>query len=265
LFRIDRRLVNLAGTKYIKLQKEVDDIDVEDEDPEVDAEGESPDAAASAAAMVQEYLSEAETKVNKEKEQILEAAREEAAIIIITAREDAEEARKKAWQEGYTEGAAEGKRSYDKQLAEKISEDDQMLARVLEEIHEERERTYAAMEEEVINLSLEIVKKIINPAEEAVGGVFTSLIKNALKQMSTDGKIIIRVSPVEYERFFSSGAAVIELDSGVVVTASVLRDVSLNEGDCIIDTDNVTVNAGIDSQLKYVKLAFESANQYEPD
>ena len=89
--------------------------------------------------------------------------------------------------------------------------------------------------------------------------MFTSLIKNALRQVSTDGKIVIRVGPVEYERFFSSGSAVIELGSGVAVTASVLRDVTLEEGDCIIDTDDMTVNAGLESQLKYVELAFKEA------
>ena len=111
----------------------------------------------------------------------------------------------------------------------------------------------------------EIVRKIINPPAEELDDVFISLIKNALRQMSTDGKIVIRVGAAEYERFFSSGAAEIELDSGITVKATVLRDVSLNDGDCIIDTDDVTINAGIDSQLQYVKIAFERANQYEPD
>jgi len=83
--------------------------------------------------------------------------------------------------------------------------------------------------------------------------------------MPTEGKIVLRVGSKEYERFFSSGAATLELDSGITVNASVIRDVSLNEGDLIIDTDDVTVNAGLDSQLQYVQIAFERANQYEPD
>jgi len=98
-----------------------------------------------------------------------------------------------------------------------------------------------------------------------LGDVFTSLIKNALRQMPTEGRIIIRVGAAEYERFFSSGAAEIELDSGVVVKASVLRDVALNNGDCIIDTDDVTINAGLESQLQFVEIAFERATQYEPE
>ena len=259
MFRIERRLVNLSGKKTTK------PIDDDDDITEVAAEDEIPDAAASAEAMANEYISAARGEAEVEMEEILDEAREQAAKIIFKAREDAEEEHKRAWQEGYQEGSEEGRRSYDEQTTEKIRQDDEALKRVLDEIYDERERTYAEMEEEVINLSLEIVRKIINPAEEALGDVYTSLIKNALRQMSTDGKIVIRCGPAEYERFFSSGAAEIELDSGAIVKATVLKDVSLNEGDCIIDTDDVTINAGVDSQLQFVKLAFERANQYEPD
>jgi len=257
LFRIDRRLVNLAGTKIHKLGA--------DDDYEAGAEGEFPDAAASAEALANEYLSAAEREANERMMELLNNARQEAELIITDARAEAEVLREAARAEGFDEGSAEGLRVYEEKLAEKIHEDDEALKRVLDEMQDERERAYEELEGEVVNLSLEIVRKIINPPEEAIGDVFTSLIKNAMRQMSTDGKVVIRVSPYEYERFFSSGAATIELDSGVTVTAAILRDVSLNEGDCIIDTEDVTVNAGIDSQLQFVKLAFERANQYEPD
>jgi len=257
LFRIDRRLVNLAGTKFNRQGT--------DEAPEVGAEGEFPDAAASAEALANEYLSAARIETESKIDEILADARDKAAQIILDARDDAEETHKKAWQEGFEEGSDEGRRNYEKKTTDKIREDDETLKRVLDEIYEERERIYGELEGEVTNLALEIVRKIINPAEDELGDVFLSLIKNALRQMSTEGKVVIRVGPAEYERFFSSGAAVIELDSGVTVKASILRDVSLDDGDCIIDTDDVTVNAGIESQLKYVKLSFERANQYEPE
>jgi len=257
LFRIDRSLVKVSGIKFKNFDA--------DDKSEVGAEGDVPDAATSAEAMFNQYLSAAEIEINEQKDKILEQARDEAATIIYQAREDAAEERKKGWQEGFEEGSQKGKSEYDEKLAIKIAEDDEALKRVLDEIYEERERTYNEMEEETTNLALEIVRKIINPPAEELDDVFISLIKNALRQMSTDGKIVIRVGAAEYERFFSSGAAEIELDSGITVKATVLRDVSLNDGDCIIDTDDVTINAGIDSQLQYVKIAFERANQYEPD
>jgi len=259
LFRIDRRNVKISGTIYNKFDAE------EKETPEVEAEAELPDAATSAETLVNEYLSAAEIEMREKEEKVLEKAREEASQIIWDARDEVEEDRKRAWQEGFQDGSEKGKQEYDEKLAVKIREDDESLKRVLDEIYDERERTYKELEAETTNLALEIVRKIINPAEEELGNVFTSLIKNALRQMSTDGKIVLRVGATEYERFFSSGATEIELDSGAIVKAAVLRDVSLEDGGLIIDTDDVTINAGLESQLRYVELAFERANQYEPD
>ena len=259
MFRIDRNLVKVSRIKF----KNFDD---DDETPEVDAEDDDiPDAATSAEMMVNEYLQAARSETEAKMEQILENARDQAAQIVLDAREDAETERQRGFREGFEEGSEEGKRAYDEKTEAKIKEDDESLKRLLDEMYEERERTYNALESEVLNLAIEIVKKIINPAEDELENVFMSLIKNALRQMPTEGKVVLRVSPKEYERFFSSGATKIELDSGATVTASVLKDVSLDDGDCIIDTDDVTINAGINSQLQYVRLAFERANQYEPD
>ena len=258
MFRIDRNLVKVSRVKFKNFDSdEVSEVDAEEED--------IPDAATSAELMVNDYLRAARSETETKMEQILESARNQAAQIVLDAREEAEEERQRGFREGFEEGSEEGKRTYDEKTGAKIREDDETLKRLLDEMYEERERTYSALESEVTNLAVEIVRKIINPAEDELENVFMSLIKNALRQMPTEGKVVLRVGAKEYERFFASGAAKIELDSGVTVTASVLRDVSLNDGDCIIDTDDVTINASIDSQLKFVKLAFERANQYEPE
>jgi len=262
LFRIDRSLVKVSGLRINRFDAdEKTEVGAEDATTSV-----SPieDYTSRAEAMVNEYLSAAEAEMNEKVEKILDDAREQAATIIFQAREDAEEQRAKGWQEGFEEGSAKGRQHFDDELNKKINEDDEALKRVLDEIYDERERTYNELEDEVTKLSLEIVRKIINPSEDELGTVFLSQIKNALRQMATDGKIIIRVGASEYERFFSSGAVEIELDSGTVVKAAVMRDVSLEDGDLIIDTDDVTINAGLNSQLQYVKLSFERANQYEP-
>ena len=260
MFRIDRNLVKVSRIKF----KNFDD---EEEAPEVDAEDEDdiPDAATSMEMMYNEYMQAARLETEEKMDKLLEDARHQAAQIILDAREEAEEELRRGFRKGFEEGSDEGKRSFDEKTEAKIQEDDKTLKRLLDEMYEERERTYSSLEGEVTNLAIEIVKKIIYPAEDELENVYMSLIKNALRQMPTEGKIVLRVGAKEYERFFASGAAKIELDSGTVVTASVLRDVTLEDGDCIIDTDDVTINAGIESQLQFVKLAFERANQYEPE
>jgi len=236
---------------------------------EVGAQGDDPEAVTSEkideTPSYQDVMMQYESEAEAEAQEIINVAKEKAAQIIEDAQDEIEEQRKRAYDEGFAEGDNEGRQVYEAKLDEELRENEASLKNVLDEIARERERSFIEMENDIVNLAVEIVKKIINPAEEELNNVFITLIKNALRQMPTDGKFIIRVAPGEYEKYFSSGSAAIELDSGTTVTASVLRDVSLEDGDCVIDTEDVTVNAGVNSQLNYVKLAFERANQYEPD
>ena len=252
MFRIDRNLVNLATARYVNVEGEA----------AAGAEGVPPDASASAAYMMaqaqqtaeqaQQTVADAEATAAK----ILDTARDEAALLMVTSRDEAEERRRKAWQEGYADGAKEGKSAFEEKYEQKVREDEEMLKRVVSELYDERERMYEGLEDEVVALTFQIAKKVFGMAGDEDEKLFESLIRNALKQVAPEGKIIIRVSPAEYERFFSSGSAVFELDRGITLTTSILRDTALEKGDCIIDTEDETINAGIDTQLEAIRLAF---------
>ena len=247
MFRIERRLVNLGTARTLQVDSETGAL----------LEGEDEDLLSSASYVnpvlsAQEILDDAKDKATH----IIEEAREETATMILAAKEEAEESRNRAWKEGYSQGVEEGKRSYDEKLSQDMKSNSQSLKRVIKELYDARERIHSKLEKDVVDLSLQIVKKIINPAEEALNGVFEALIKNALKQTASDGKIMLRVSIADYDRFFSTGNAVFELEGGVKVTASVLRDTSLDEYDCIIDAESSTANAGLDTQLRLIELAF---------
>jgi len=260
LFRIDRNYVRLAAMRSVQLRNVdaeiINEADVEPE-PAREQYSDLSVKTAQAVLLAEKMISEAKAKA----ERIVMDAKSEVTALLLSARDQAEEDRRRAWQEGFAEGSVEGRHSFDEQLAEKLRINDESLRRVLDELYDERTRTYDGLENEVVALALEIVKKVINPSEEEYGGIYKSLIRNALKQINPDSKILIRVGPVEYDRFFSSGNTIIELDSGVTVTASILRDVSLGEGDCVIDAEEATINAGLDSQLKYIKLAFDKVER----
>jgi len=253
LFRIDRNLVKLSTMRSLSSDNE--------SIGEAAAVGIYPDAAVSMAdialAQAQEIIDEAEQKANERAARIVDEARDDVAMLMVNAREEAEDIRRDAWQEGFADGSEEGRRSFDEKLAAKISEDDEKLRRVLQELNDARERVYEGLEKDVVELAMGIVKKVIDPVGDDFGGVFEALIKNALKQINPDGKVVLRVCTADYERFFPTGNARFELDEGVTVSASILKDSMLGSGDLIIDTGDVTVNAGVDTQLKYISLAFE--------
>ena len=256
MFRIDRNYVHVAATRLVQIAA----IDTEDRIEEYKRKEAMATTLSRADFISREIINEARIKA----ERMIRDAQNDVEALLVTVGERAKEDRRRAWQEGFAEGSIEGKHSFDGQLAEKMRLDDTILKGFMDKINDERERTYSGLEDEVKALALEVVKKVIDPAEEELEDVFESLIRNALKKLNLEKSVTIRVSPEEYDRFFPSGNAVFNLDSGTTVTASVVRDVALNELDCIIDYEGATVNAGLDSQLKYIKLAFNDAKNDVP-
>ena len=248
MFRIDKNFVNLSSGRSVSIDNEAGTADAEGVEQDI------PTASAIIDAAVEEAISKAETQA----EEILNAARNEAEELMQSAREQAEQAFVRSRSEGFEQGEAEGLEQGRSLYEKKILEDDDKLSKVLEEIYLEKTRMYNDFEDKITALSLDVVRKIINPAEEELGGVFEALVKNALKQIKLTERIVIRVAPAEYERFFASGNAVFDLQAGITVTATVLKDISLSDFDCVIDTEYETINAGLESQLKYLQLAFDS-------
>jgi len=261
LFRIERNLVKLGSKLAVRVDKETGGL-VEDKDQPVEDEPleEAPEMNVPQYHInTEEVINEARAKAKhiiedarNEAENIIQKSEDEAKNIIQKSEDEAEENKRLAWDEGYAAGVVEGKESFD----DKIIECEESLKRVMLEFHEAKERAFVDMQDELAGLALSIVRKIINPADEEMTGIFESLIKNALRQIAPDDKVMLRVSAADYERYFPEGSTVFELGSGVTVSASILKDISLNEFDCIIDKDDSTVNAGLETQLKHVELAF---------
>ena len=228
-------------------------------------------AQAEAQAAARQIIEDAESEAEEAAGKIVGDARDEAAAILLEAREQAKEEQRAAVEEGFAAGNADGHaRGYEDGLAKgneegrkdydaKIEEDDRQLLGIISDIYREIELSEAELENGVTELSLDIVRKVIDPSD-AGSGVFESLIRNALRQIRTDRKIVIHVGQDEFKRFFPSGSAVFQLDGGVTVKAAVVEDQTLGEGDVVIDAEEETINAGLETQLQAIELAFSRAD-----
>jgi len=300
LFRIDRNLVNLSTTRFVMIRNEspaaagmsAADAGAEDEmsdlgqtlSESVQTEGgeesspgsgtrggDATSGAGGAQTKTQEaarrIIEDAEAEAQAAAEKIVGEARDEAATILLDAREQAKkdylaaeeegfaagnaDGHAKGYEDGVAKGYEEGRRDFDA----KIEEDDRQLLGIISDICKQIELSEAELENGVAELSLDIVRKVIDPSD-ASGDVFESLIRNTLRQMRTDRKIVIHVSQDAYKRFFPSGAATFQLDGGATVKATVVEDQTLGEGDVVIDAEEETINAGLETQLKAIELAF---------
>ena len=202
---------------------------------------------------------------------MLEEASLQAEQIIAEAKQQADELDKKArslmerssaeveaaFDAAHKEGYGEGVKKAEQVIHERCQKEIDGIRSILEKAEGAREAAVKDLEDDIIDLVLEISKKVINVQIEKDDKIFIGIVENALAKLKREGKIVIRVSSEEYHRIFSTGIAELVIDRETV-RASVTEEPGFRKGDCVVEADSATINAGIDSQLKYIELALRS-------
>ncbi|NLL39499.1 MAG: hypothetical protein GX254_07950 [Clostridiales bacterium] len=239
MFRIDRSKVNMEAIKADIAEKRSKEAAHES----VKGEKTIKISQDRLTAYADEIIKHAEQKAR----QLLQEAEEQALIIKRIAR-----------QKGYEEGLDEVAEKYEKAMEEARQQDRMLVGKLISELEQTRQDMLDSMEEEMISLVMAIAKKIFDYTVKTDGSMLEAMITKALKQIKKEGKISIRVSKEEYERFFSSGDASFIHGEGQL-DISLLPDENMKGGDCVIESEGETVNIGLDSQLKYMEAAFRQS------
>ena len=183
-------------------------------------------------------------EAEKEKEKIIEEGKKEAERIINEAKVEAEKIKKEAYEKGYQQGLEEGFNNGKQEinlLANRLKEITSYIANKRMEIINKSER-------EVVELALEIVKKIIKEIKENERDIVIRQIKYTLSKLAGKTRFIVRVNPSDIdvvskhkETFFN----LVEEGSDI----KIIEDPFVEQGGCIVETDTTTIDAQITSQL----------------
>jgi flagellar assembly protein FliH len=193
--------------------------------------------------------------------EIVRQAESEAEEILAQARRLAAQERARAYDEGFLEGHIEGDRKAAAEFATIAGENKQAVERVLSELDGAVRRAnedIARMEGDIKRLVFEIVRKIVNVSYEKDDKFFVGAVESALERIKPEGKLTISVSEQDFERFFASGAASFKVNGGTF-SAYIVKSPSLEPAEFIVDAGDVTVNAGLETQIRRVEVAFEKS------
>jgi len=179
-----------------------------------------------------------------------EAARmiREAAVGVEVMRRDAEaerehlraEVRETAWKQGYDEGFRDG----DAERNRIVAEAERLQAETLAEC----ERAYAAIEPDMVALTLGITRKLLGDAVAINPQVVLNLIRQGLAEATLTGTLTLRVSKDEYEIVAADKEQLVAMADGAHI--EIVRDVSLAKSDCIIETAYGNIDCSLDRQYE---------------
>jgi flagellar assembly protein FliH len=172
-----------------------------------------------------------------------------------------EEEKRRGYQEGYQIGIEEGRTHGHDQYSQLL----QKANTVLEQAYQEKVAVIQEAEPFVINLSIEIARKILQQELKTNQDALLPMIKGSLISVYETSSLTINVSPEDYPFVQKQREQLLAVVNGKV-EVKIMPDYSIQHGGCIIHTSSGSVDARIDVQLSEVKkvlLAYQQGDRHE--
>ncbi|MED0707435.1 FliH/SctL family protein [Aneurinibacillus aneurinilyticus] len=207
-------------------------------------------------------------EARRQAEAVIQEARQEVDAWWNQKRVEDEEARNFARQEGYAQGMEQGReegREEGRRLVyEEYAQALEQAAAILEEAPSIKRRMIAEAEPFVLDLTIEIARKVIGEQLMLDKENVIALIRKALSRTQEYKSVTVAVSPDTYTYVQENRAKLLEvLDSQVEIT--IIPDDAVTDGGAVIRTTMGSVDARVDVQLEEIKKALQAvlANEGE--
>lgn len=183
----------------------------------------------------------------EEKNNIIKAAYQEAEHIIAEAQKRAVSIEKSA----YEQGLGQAKIDAANELVIALEENRNQLSQALEELAILREQISSYMEQELVNLSIEIAKKVVHQEVTTQRDVVVSLIQASLAKLQNRVIAQIRVHPDDYEYLVENTEKI-----ATGKTFDLISDKSINRGGCLVETEFGVIDGRIEQQFAEIERGF---------
>lgn len=179
-------------------------------------------------------------EANSEARSIVEAAEAEAQKLMSAAKED-------GYREGFEAGYLESKNEAQAIINE--------AADIREFLDSRKCDIYKEAEEQILQLVLDISRKVIGDELTQNKESILSLIKQALKKCAFKKKLVLKVSPQDNEFILENKDRISMLVEGIS-DIEIASDLSLATGSCIVETPAGEINSSVDIQISEIEKIF---------
>ncbi len=163
--------------------------------------------------------------------------------LVSRAREEADSIRESALKEGYQAGL------------QQAENDMQEFRESLTQFMNAPNDVYGYIAPDILEISVDIAKKIIKKEIEEDPQVLFNTIVDVLKTLSKDeSKITLQVNPAEANALKQAVPEILDT-AGLNAKVIVLPDEEVSEGGCLVTTDNGVVDATIETRIDLITEA----------
>lgn len=173
-------------------------------------------------------------------EELLAAAREEAAAILAAARE-----------EGHLQGLAQGETEGRERVSGVLAD----LERLAQEVREAQERYWQEVRPELVRLAVAVAGRIVREEIGLRPEILEGILDEALAEARELGRLSLRLHPGDYGTLFEDLHQKIHHGEPLEVRP----DAGLSPGDLVVEGENGTVDARISQQLERLERSLGAA------
>ena len=165
--------------------------------------------------------------------------------LISRAREEAQSIKEASQKEGYQEGLNQAKADIEE------------MRNSLSAFLGAKQAVFDMVAPYVMEISLDIAKKIIKKESEQDDSILLNNIRELLKTLSKEeSKITLRVNPIQVSPVKSEVPEMLN-NAGLEAKVLVVPDETVMEGGCLVETTNGVIDATIETQLSVISEALK--------
>lgn len=164
-----------------------------------------------------------------------------------------------AYKEGYLSGERKGLEEIKEKMKIKILDVEEKVSKIQGDVEEiirsaylEKEKITSALEKDILNLSLDIAKKILKEETKLNKELVIQIAREAIKKVIGKDKAKIRVNPEDIEKIESHKAELMRLQEEIK-NLDIEGDVNIEKGSLVVETSSGNVDARISTQIEEVE------------
>ncbi|MEN6370673.1 MAG: FliH/SctL family protein [Armatimonadota bacterium] len=185
--------------------------------------------------------------------EMIAQAKDDARALVSEAQTEAESIRDSAYQEGYEAGMS------------RLNDEHEAMVEQIHQIEvaadDEVGRFWVKIEPELLRLSVEIASKIVRHNIEETDGFVLTTVKEGIRQLRDRQDLKVRVNPKDYTLMREEKDEVLSSCDGIR-NLEIIDDRRVDEGGCIIESNNGDLDARIETQLSETERALLEASRY---
>jgi flagellar assembly protein FliH len=150
------------------------------------------------------------------------------------------------------------RRDWEQELQQKLAEDRAMVRKACDDFERERTRYFAAVEAQVVKLSLAIAARVLHREAKMDPMLLAAAVRVALEKVEGESGATLKVAESEAAMWAAEFASAGDARVRVIGVEGMAR------GECVLETSVGTVELGIEAQLAEIERGFFDLMEKRP-